>query len=109
MTIAHYLIAVGLTFKPSKISFGPKAVTYLSHVTSAGRILVRTKRVEAIYSLPVLMFIEELRSFLGVANLVRRYIKNHAEVIVPLTELTRRSLLRKTISQKVGPITIDRF
>ena len=38
----------GLTLKPSKMSFGPKSVTYLGHVISAEGVSVGAERIQAI-------------------------------------------------------------
>ena len=44
----HALQTAGLTLKPSKIHFGPKAVQYLGHVLSADGIRIGEDRIKAI-------------------------------------------------------------
>ena len=80
----------GLTLKPSKMSFGPKSVTYLGHVISAEGVSVGTERIQAIKNLKTPTSIKELRSVLGVLNFVRRFVPNFAEVTAPLVALTRK-------------------
>ena len=79
-----------LALKPSKMSFGPKSVTYLGHVISAEGVSVGTERIQAIKNLKTPTSIKELRSVLGVLNFVRRFVLNFAEVTAPLVVLTRK-------------------
>ena len=82
------LQAAGLTLKPSKMSFGPKSVTYLGHVISAEEVSVGTDRIQAIQKLKTPESLKELRSILGVLNFVRRFVPNFADVTAPLVALT---------------------
>ena len=69
------LQVAGLTLKPSKIQFGQREVDYLGHVISAKGISVSTDRINAIRDLPTPKSIKDLRSVLGMANFVRRFVK----------------------------------
>ena len=70
------LHVAGLTLKQSKIQFGLKEVDYLGHVVSAKGISVSTDRIKAIHDLPTPISINDLRSVLGMANFVRRFVKD---------------------------------
>ena len=98
------LHVAGLTLKPSKIQFGQKEVDYLGHVISAKGISVSTGRIKAIHDLPTLKSIKDLRSILGMANFVRRFVKGYSDLTAPLVELTRKSFIRRTSFKKAwGP------
>lgn len=98
------LQAAGLTLKPSKIQFGQKEVDYLGHVISAKGISVSTDRVDAFRDLPTPRSIKDLRSVLGMANFVRRFVKDYADLRAPLVDLTDSKGLYQTpqISRSVG-------
>ena len=98
------LHAAGLTLKPSKIQFGQKEVNYLGHVISAKGISVSTDRTNAIHDLPTPKSIKDLRSVLGMANFVPRFVKDYSDLTAPLVELTRKSFAKRTSFKKVwGP------
>ncbi|CAB1098409.1 unnamed protein product [Ectocarpus sp. CCAP 1310/34] len=88
------LQAAGLTLKPSKIQFGRKEVDYLGHVISAKGIFVSTDRIDAIRDVSTPKCIKDLRSILGMANFVRRFAKNYADLTAPLVDLTRKDFVK---------------
>ena len=88
------LQAAGLTLKPSKIQFGRKEVDYLGHVISAKGISVSTDRIDVIRDLPTPKCIKDLRSVLGMANFVRRFVKDYADLTAPLVDLTRKDFVK---------------
>ncbi len=98
------LQAAGLTLKPSKIQFGQKEVDYLGHVISAQGISISTDRIQAIVDLPTPTCIKDLRSALGMANFVRRFIDDYAEITSPLVDLTQKSFVKRASFKKAwGP------
>ena len=78
------LHVAGLTLKPYKIQFGQKDVDYLGHVISAKGISVSTDRIKAIHDLPTPKSIKDLRSVLGMATFVRRFVKHYSDLTAPL-------------------------
>ena len=98
------LHVAGLTLKPSKIQFEQKEDDYLGHVISAKGISVSTDRINAIHDLPTPKSIKDLRSVLGMANFVRRFVKDYSDLTAPLVELTRKSFVKRTSFKKAwGP------
>ncbi|CAB1106859.1 unnamed protein product [Ectocarpus sp. CCAP 1310/34] len=87
---------IGLTLKPSKISFGPKSIECLGHIISAKGISVGKDRIKAVQNLPTPRCLKDLRSVLGVVNFVRRFIPDYAEITNPLVELTRKEYATKS-------------
>ncbi|XP_033221182.1 uncharacterized mitochondrial protein AtMg00860-like [Belonocnema kinseyi] len=57
-----------------------------------------TKKINAVIKAPEPTDIKELRSFLGLVNYFRKFIKDFAKITAPLTEL-----LRKETQWKWGP------
>ena len=52
-----------------------------------------TARVEAIMKLKPHRNLRTVRGFLGVINFIKNHIHNRAEILTPITELTRTSSL----------------
>ena len=94
------LHVAGLTLKPSNIKFGHKEVEYLGHVISSKGVSVSTDRIKAIHDLPTPKSIRDLRSVLGMANFVRRFVKDYSDLTAPLVELTRKSFVIRTSFKK---------
>ena len=76
--------------KLSKSEFGKQKVEYLGHVVSADGIDVEPRKVEAVKNWPPPTDRHTLLQFLGLANYYRRFIKGHANVAVPLTNLLKK-------------------
>ena len=78
--------------KMSKCIFAQSTVEYLGFVVSEGGMDVVSSKVKAILDWPDPANVKELRSFLGLVNYYRRFIKNHAQLCVPLTNLLRKDV-----------------
>lgn len=76
-----------LKLKPSKCEFFMSEVKYLGHIVSEEGVKTDPDKIEALKSWPVPKNIKELRSFLGFTGYYRRFIKDYARVVHPLTEL----------------------
>ncbi|CAN0522325.1 unnamed protein product, partial [Ectocarpus sp. 12 AP-2014] len=61
---------------------------------SAKGISVSDNRIKAIRDLPTPKSIKDLRSVLGMANFVRRFVKDYSDLTAPLVELTRKSFVK---------------
>ena len=89
------LTSAGLTLKPSKCSFALSSVKYLGHVLTKDGIQVDVSKTDAVRSFPVPRNQKELRSFLGLCNYYRKFVKGYSKITNPLT-----SLLCKDVAYK---------
>lgn len=78
----------GLYLKLAKSEFVKTEVRLLGHVVGLWGILPDPRKVEAVVRARAPKNISELRSFLGLASYLRRFVPDFASVAAPLIELT---------------------
>ena len=90
----HHLAEVSDSFreaniklKPSKCMFGQSKVAYLGHVISSNGICPDPEKIK----FPVPTNMRQIRSFLGLANYYRRFVKDFAKIASPLHDLTKKA------------------
>ena len=79
-----------LYVKPDKCEFAHEEITFLGHKISAGLFRIDKGKVQAIMEWSVPTKVTELRSFLGLANYYRRFIKGYSKMVSPLTDLLKK-------------------
>ena len=79
-----------LKLKPSKCKFACPQVKYLGHVVSPEGITPDDDKVSAVRDFPCPHNVKTVRSFLGLANYYRRFIKDFAKIASPLNQLLRK-------------------
>lgn len=85
------LSAAELTVNLRKCDFARATVTYLGHEVGGGMVRPIEAKVEAISKFPIPKTKKELMRFLGMAGYYRKFCRNFASVISPLTELLRHN------------------
>jgi len=80
-----------LFLKAKKCDFDKTVVTYLGLIIEQGKIRMDLTKTEAITAWPAPTKKKELQSFLGFLNFYRRFIRNFAELSLPLTKLTGKA------------------
>lgn len=80
-----------LTLKPLKCSFAKAEVTYLGHIISKDGIKVNPSKIEAVKSFPIPQNQHDVRSFLGLANYYRKFVKGYSKLALPLNRLLTKN------------------
>ncbi len=90
--VCHLLREAGLKIKPGKCEFVKQRIIYLGHIVSPKGISPNPKKIEDVLKYPPPKNVSQLRTFLGLANYYRRFVKNFAQLAHPLTELTKKTV-----------------
>lgn len=75
----------------SKCHFGKRSIKYLGFVVGQGKILPDPEKVSAIAEYPIPKTPAAIQTFLGMCNFYSRFIRNFAEIAVPLYRLQNKS------------------
>ena len=78
-----------LYVKMSKCAFMQREVAFLGHRIGADGLRVAPDKVRAVQEWPKPDSVTAVRSFLGLANFYRRFVKDYSQIALPLTELTK--------------------
>jgi hypothetical protein len=78
--------------KPEKYTFGVKEVEFLGMIVSREGIKMDDSTVKAIREWPTPQTVRGVRSFLGLANVYRRFIEGYAQVARSLNDLTKKNI-----------------
>ena len=81
-----------LKITPKKCDIAKKELQYLGHIVSVDGVLPTNKRMQAVESFPRPKTQTEVRSFLGLAGYYRKFIKNSAQISLPLTSLKKNTI-----------------
>lgn len=79
-----------LRLHPSKCHFAVKQLKFPGHIISRDGVEVDPEKTKAVSEFPTPKTQTQMRSFLGMANLYRRFIKNHSDIVAPLNALLRK-------------------
>ncbi|CAL1372707.1 unnamed protein product [Linum trigynum] len=80
-----------LYVKREKCTFAATEVPFLGHVIGGGKLKMDGAKVQAIQEWEPPTKVPELRSFLGLANYYRRFIKGYSNIAAPLTDLLKKN------------------
>jgi len=86
------LWTAGVTLKPSMCHFFQDEVEYLGQVVRPGQLLVHEKNTRGLAGAQQPRTQSELKSFLGMCNVYRRFVKDYSHLARPLTKLTSTKL-----------------
>lgn len=78
----------GISLKASKCFLFQEEVEYLGHIVGKGHVRVNEKNLVGLRKAEPPTTKKSLRSFLGMCNVYRRFVKDYAAVARPLTALT---------------------
>jgi len=81
-----------MSIKLKKCAFAQKEIEYLGFIIGNGEIKMNPEKVKAIIEWPTPRNVPEIRSFVGSTSQLRRFIKDHAKIAAPLTDLTKEKV-----------------
>ncbi len=81
-----------LQAKLSKSFFNQTKIEFLGFILSESGISLAQDKLKVIKDWPIPKNLVELQSFLGFANFYRQSIRDYSLIVLPLTDLTRRSI-----------------
>jgi hypothetical protein len=79
----------GLKLKPTKCNFASASVNYLGHVVSKTGVSVDPAKIQLVAEFPTPKNQHDVRSFIGLANYYRRFVKNLSNIATPLNDLLK--------------------
>jgi hypothetical protein len=79
-----------LKLNPAKCVFATQKCEYLGHEFSQGGVTPSKSHVEAVKSYPVPKTIPQVRTFNGLCCFFKQFIPNRAELMAPLTAMTKK-------------------
>jgi len=80
----------GLFAKPEKCEFHSDSVEYLGYRLSPDGLTMSPDKIQTISDWPEPQKVKDIQSFLGFANFYHQFIFNYSDIVVPLTQLTRK-------------------
>ncbi|KAJ9514751.1 hypothetical protein QJQ45_028514 [Haematococcus lacustris] len=95
--------------KLSKCEFGLSQTEFLGHIITSTGIACDPKKVAAVESWPTPQTVHDVRSFLGLANFYRRFVKNFSDIAAPITALTQADGHDKQGKVAWGPVQQSAF
>ena len=93
--VLQRLSELNLTLAPEKCTFFQNQVKYLGHILTSNGIKQDPSKIKAIKEAAIPKTLKDLRSFMGMASYYRKFTKNFADLVAPLTDLTKGFTVKK--------------
>lgn len=108
-TLLQVLREKQLFAKGSKCDLFRTSVGFLGYVVQNGSITTDPAKIKAVREWPIPTTVREVRSFLGLCNFYRKFIKDHASIAKPLTNVLKSTEFKEkfgTNFTKTAPVTL---
>ena len=86
-TVLELLEAAGVTLRLSKSKLFHTEVDYLGHVIKPGALEIAPDMIRSIQEATPPRTVRAVRSFLGLCNVYRRFVKGFSRIAAPLNDL----------------------
>ena len=84
-----------VTISPEKIKIGKKYIDFLGYRIGGGKVTPTAENESKIFNLSVPKSKKQVQALLGLCNFYKPFIENYAEIVHPLTEITKNKDARK--------------
>ena len=81
-----------IKLNPLKCKFAAQKVLYLGHIVSKHGVEVDPTKTQLIENFPTPKTVKHVRSFLGLANYYRKFVKDYAKKAAPLNQLLKKQV-----------------
>jgi Reverse transcriptase (RNA-dependent DNA polymerase) len=98
--VLHRLYRAGLSLNLKKCHFFRSELSYLGHVIGPGTLSVSEKNTRALRTAKPPTTQTELRSFLGLCNVYRRFVSGFAKIAEPLNALLRKGSHHSSVNSR---------
>jgi hypothetical protein len=88
--VLRQLCQHGLYARANKCKFHSDRVKYLGYILSPDGLTMAQDKVQVIQDWPEPKKIKDIQSFLSFANFYPRFIYGYSDIVIPLTQLTRK-------------------
>lgn len=102
--VPRLLKGASVTLKPQKCAFLRKGINYLGRIIPPGPLKTPHHTANVACKLKALTTVIELRSFLGLCNLFRRFVPKFTRIA---SSSSRRP--KKTLAKVLGPLDVDKL
>ena len=82
----------GLKLKPQKCVFGVNSIKYLGHTIDQDGVRPDDSKISAVKSFETPTNVTKLKSFLGLVNYYRKFVRGFAQIAKPLNRLTKKTV-----------------
>lgn len=91
-TVLERLREKNVTVNPDKCEFGKRSMEFFGHVFSASGISAHKSKVDCLIHTDAPTNVSELRSFLGMAQYISRFLPSFSDIAAPLNTLLRKDV-----------------
>ena len=90
--VLRHLCENGLYACLDKCCFFEDTIKYLGFILSKDGLKMDPSKVQTIQDWPEPCKVKDVQSFLGFANFYRHFISDYSDIVIPLTQLTRKGI-----------------